>query len=249
MQLLLYGHYTTAWKLKKLNELNPTVLPFNELIIVLSGSLHYTIDNVDLILSDGEMAYIPAGHIRARQASSTLTDYVSIDFLHDEPLPFFGKLPFTVNSCILQLITSADILWDTFYSPPLTLIEPIASCLLKTLQYTVSFKKKSTIVKKMEHYLIKNINKPFRIKDLADNVFLSVSHCSALFKREIGMSPQSYYNNLRLQTAKQLLSSNKLSVTEVAEHLCYYDYNHFSRVFKQQFGLTPSQFKKLTAFL
>ena len=244
MELLLYGHYTKAWKLKKLCKLNPVKLPFHELIIVLSGSLHYTVDNVDLTISDGEIAYIPMGHTCARQATSSLTDYLSIDFLQDEPLPFFGKLPFTADPCILHLIASADHLWKSFQPNALPLIKPLMEFLLTYLAHTFSLPQKSAIVKKMEEFLHANIRNQFCIKDLANHLFLSVPHCHAIFKREMGMPIKMYFNNLRLQEAKQLLSFNELSLAEIAEELCFYDSNYFSRLFKKYFGVTPSQYRK-----
>ena len=258
MDLLLYGHYTKAWKLKKLYKLNPIKLPFHELVIVLSGTLHYTIDGEEVTLSDGEIAYIPQGHFCARKATSTLTDYLSINFMQEESLPFLGKFPLPADPCILHLIASADHLWKTFYPNAIPLIEPLVSYLLdylKHLSTLVSYlldylkhlstlEKKSPIVKKMEDYLLANIHKPFQLQDIADHVFLSVSHCSALFKKEMKTSIKSYYNDLRLQLAKQLLSSTEMSVPDVVSNLCYYDYNHFTRVFKKEFGVTPSQYKK-----
>ena len=244
MDLFLYGHYTKAWKFKKLYKLNPIKLPFHELVIVLSGTLHYTIDGEEINLSDGEIAYIPKGHTYARQATSALTDYLSIDFIQDDPLPFLGKLPFTADPCILHLISSADYLWKKFHPNALPLITPLVDFLMKYLQHTSTLKKKSAIVKQMEDYMLANLHKPFHIQDLADHVFLSVSHCSALFKREMKTSIKAYYNDLRLQSAKQLLSSGEMSVSDIVVYLCYYDYNHFSRIFRQVTGTSARVFRR-----
>ena len=105
--------------------------------------------------------------------------------------------------------------------------------------------KDSKYVKKAKEYMHKHIYSPFQVKDLAAELFLSPSYLHACFKKETGIPIMTYFNNLRLQEAKNLLALGELSPTEVVEMLCFYDYNYFSRQFKKAFGITPTQYKKL----
>lgn len=68
-----------------------------------------------------------------------------------------------------------------------------------------------------------------------------------LFKKEMGVTPLEYMTRLRMKKAETMLSAmwtNKYSIAEVAEQCGFDDALYFSRVFKKNFGRSPSQFAK-----
>lgn len=65
---------------------------------------------------------------------------------------------------------------------------------------------------------------------------------SKLFKAEYGFSPQKYIIHLRIQYAKQLISTGYYSVKEIALMSGYTDYKYFSTEFKKQVGVSPSDY-------
>lgn len=241
MELTFYGHHS---KKQALSTLNPVQLPFHELIMVLQGDIHYMIDGQDCILHDRDIAYIPLGHTRARKASPETADYVSIHFLQDENLPFPSKMRKLAHGCIPHLIAAADSIYQKFPSNGLPLIEELIRFVIDYIQIELSRPQESKYVKKMKQYMLEHIYSPFQVKDLAAHLFMSPSYCHALFKKETGMPIMSYFNNLRLQEAKNLLAMGEQSLTDIVDVLCFYDYNYFSRTFKKRFGITPAQYKK-----
>ena len=50
-------------------------------------------------------------------------------------------------------------------------------------------------------------------------------------------------NEIRLKNASGLLKSSELTVTQVAEAVGFRDYNHFGRLFRKRYGLTPYEVK------
>ena len=61
----------------------------------------------------------------------------------------------------------------------------------------------------------------------------------------MGISPLKYINEVRIKKAKVLLQTRDNSVSEVAMAVGFNDVNHFGRMFKKQYGITPSTlFKK-----
>lgn len=54
----------------------------------------------------------------------------------------------------------------------------------------------------------------------------------------------AYLTNIRMEKAKKLLLSTSLSVAEVAEQSGYGDYRVFTKVFKKNEGVTPSQYRR-----
>lgn len=57
-----------------------------------------------------------------------------------------------------------------------------------------------------------------------------------------GMSPNVFIRSMRMKRAAQLLKSGELSVSETLQYVGFLDHSHFSRTFKKQFGVSPSQF-------
>lgn len=73
------------------------------------------------------------------------------------------------------------------------------------------------------------------------------NYINALIKSATGMSLHSYLIHVRLSNAAGFLENSTLSIGEIAECCGFYDIYHFSRCFKQNMGLTPSQYRKLQA--
>ncbi|NLB72895.1 MAG: helix-turn-helix domain-containing protein [Firmicutes bacterium] len=100
------------------------------------------------------------------------------------------------------------------------------------------------IVRQAIRYMMDNLNREMTVADIALSVHISPSHLSHLFKKETGSAPIDYLTGLRLEKAKELLSSLDLSISEIAEKCGYEDPSHFSKVFKKAQGIPPSVFRK-----
>ncbi|MGN0666529.1 MAG: AraC family transcriptional regulator [Huintestinicola sp.] len=84
---------------------------------------------------------------------------------------------------------------------------------------------------------------PFDVTELADAVGYSADYLSSLFKRSIGISIVRYTNQLRIKTAKTLLSNYDITIKEAAFSCGFSDEKYFMKVFKQLEGITPSEYK------
>jgi two-component system response regulator YesN len=70
---------------------------------------------------------------------------------------------------------------------------------------------------------------------------LSTVYYGALFKQHVGMTFNKYLNSVRLNYALECLKSGDMNISEIAEHCGFTDICHFSKLFKQKFGLSPKQ--------
>lgn len=77
-----------------------------------------------------------------------------------------------------------------------------------------------------------------RLDELASLSRLSAARFPHAFKQWLGMSPHAYFNVMRLNGARQMLERGA-SATDVALSFGFADLAHFSRRFRQQFGLSP----------
>lgn len=84
---------------------------------------------------------------------------------------------------------------------------------------------------------------PFDVAELAEAVGYQADYLSSLFKRSTGSSIVRYTNQIRIKTAKTLLSNYSVSIKEAAFYCGFSDEKYFMRVFRQMEGITPSQYK------
>ena len=81
------------------------------------------------------------------------------------------------------------------------------------------------------------------VHEIAAELGSSYSNFRKLFKEYTGMSPALYQQNLRLQRAKELLSSTDMSIKEIAYRLNFDSPDYFSSKFKAKVGCKPSEYR------
>ena len=74
---------------------------------------------------------------------------------------------------------------------------------------------------------------------------LSYRSFTRRFRVATNQSPIEYWQQLRVQTAKELLASSNLSIQEVALEVGYNDQGHLTRVFKKLLSQTPSDYRNV----
>ena len=93
-------------------------------------------------------------------------------------------------------------------------------------------------------YIRKHLDSHLDIDMLADKACMSKDHFIRVFKRETGQTPNVYITKRRLEKAELALVTSDLSIKGIAEMLGYHDYSYFNRVFKQNAGITPQQYRE-----
>lgn len=97
---------------------------------------------------------------------------------------------------------------------------------------------------KAKEYIENNWLEEFDIDELVRVVNLSRYHFARLFKSTTGMTPYSYYQDVKIRKIKERLCDKNLSVTQ-AFTSCGVNYDgNYSRIFKAKVGMTPSQYRK-----
>lgn len=82
---------------------------------------------------------------------------------------------------------------------------------------------------------------------IARNSGLSKFHFVREFKRNVGVSPIRYLNQLKIDAAKQMLISTKATMIDVAMEMGYSDLSTFNKSFKKISNITPSEYRTLHA--
>lgn len=99
-------------------------------------------------------------------------------------------------------------------------------------------------IKLAKEIVIKNMNNPPSLNDLAKEVGLNIKKLKSDFKEFYGVPVFTFLLNYKMELAKKLLKENKMNVNEISTHLGYSSSSHFIAAFKRKFGITPKQFSK-----
>ncbi|MDF2721996.1 MAG: hypothetical protein K0Q59_1671 [Paenibacillus sp.] len=93
-------------------------------------------------------------------------------------------------------------------------------------------------------YVHNHLSEPLHPSALAKRAFVSAGHFRYLFRETFGVSPSDYIRQARIQKAQEMLQSSTLSVKSIAEATGFADYRKLIRVFKQENGISPTEFRK-----
>ena len=86
-----------------------------------------------------------------------------------------------------------------------------------------------------------NLGEGIRVADLAEKVGLSTAHFARSFTTSFGHTPHRYISRRRIEEAGRLLLSSSQPITEIAMQMGFYSHAHFSQVFREYTGMTPTE--------
>ena len=99
------------------------------------------------------------------------------------------------------------------------------------------------VINKACDFIEKNCHKNLSLEEVAQTVHLSPFYFSRLFKTEKGCNFVEFLTKSRINRAKRLLQNPERTVARIALESGYQDPSYFCRVFRQEVGLTPNQYR------
>lgn len=104
-------------------------------------------------------------------------------------------------------------------------------------------KEYSYVVVKSVEYIKNNYMRNISLEEVADNVEISKSYLSLLFKQETGINFSNFLSNYRIEQSKKFILETSYKIYEIAERVGFDNPYYFSRVFKDKVGMSCKEFK------
>lgn len=195
----------------------------------------------------GDILFIPTEkdininyeHITVEEGES-----ISIYFSSSEPL--FDEIEkIAVNDPKIEnLFVRLDRTFNDIEQSPFISMQLFYELLYSVQQFIIS-QDKSNNYNKVIAYIHEHLSDPYiNIEELANTCNMTKEYFRHAFKKEFGVPPLQYINNLKTTQIKSLLYK-KMSMSKIAQITGFSTTNYLSRFFKKQTGLTPSEYKKL----
>lgn len=93
-------------------------------------------------------------------------------------------------------------------------------------------------------YMIEHLSDTLSIDQLCAHFAISRTKLKMIIKAKTSMGVREFFNQLKIEQAKQLIREERKNFSEIAERLGYCSVHHFSRQFKQTTGMTPTEYTR-----
>ncbi len=232
--------------------------PMAELTYVDQGSMHSVAEGQDLLLKQGDLVvYGPNQWHMQYSDIGVAPRFVTISFEVGglELAPLLNR-KFTAPQNVVSLlqrmlreqermdIFASDIILCQLNLLLLTLLREAAAPKGGKLQTSNAVHSENEIIRQAQQFISSNIRRKLSVPMVAREVDVSPSYLTALFHKNLQISPGEYIRRIKLQESKQMIRENNLNFTEIAAELQYSTVHHFSRQFKEKFGITPTEYAK-----
>ena len=232
--------------------------PLAELTYVDQGSLHSVADGQDLVLEQGDIVVYAPGQWHMQYADMNVAPrFVTISFsTKSEALNKLKgrkfQAPQQAVTLLQRMLREQEQSDEYSRGMVLALLNQLLFVLLRHTESPAPGKLKASntihseneIIRRAQQFVCSHIREKLTVPIVASNVEVSASYLTALFHKNLQISPGEYIRRIKLQESKQMIRENAMNFTEIAAALHYSTVHHFSRQFKEKFGITPTAYAK-----
>lgn len=216
--------------------------------VVGSGKV-ITKDEKECIVGESEVLILPHNSIYKYCSNNENWSYKWVNFYFNTP----DKPPLSVGIVYSVNNKKIDTLFDEiYYEGKVYKHKAMVNLLFAQLCYTLVIKQESNneptdkfdeMLSFVEQKYFLNI----KTSDIAAYAKVSVRRVNQLFRDKFNITPTQYIRNLRIERAKKALRSTNYHISEIAYALSFDSALYFSNVFKSVVGMSPRQYREMTA--
>lgn len=104
----------------------------------------------------------------------------------------------------------------------------------------------SILIDQVKSYIYQNFEKPIGLAEVAEYLHRNPSYISRLIKQETGQNLTQMLTEVRISHAKSLLKNTNMKISDVAWKAGYPNHQYFNRIFAEQVGMPPSDYRKIS---
>lgn len=244
-----------------------------EINLVISGTLHYFVENKSYLLHPGEAVFINAGRLHrgysedSEQISNTIV--FSADILCPDSSSEWYQILIDdwIHSDVHGIILRPDLSWMNAILQEINRIfqeerkkdlgyqfmQKASICrifteLIRNMPYatrpTGAESERQRRLRRILTYITKHYMENVTLKSLSRTAQISEAECSRFFHDMMGMTPFEYLNQYRIEKSCEMLPDSEKSIGEIALECGFNSFSYFSKRFKEIMYMTPKEYRK-----
>ena len=236
----------------------PKIRSYHLIHFVLYGKGELHINEHIFQLSAGDAFFIPAGKVSYYQASKEDPwCYAWVSFLGINSQMYLYQLMTSTDDVyivhgldnqkykerIFEIISLQGVSTSRYFQANGILFQ-IMAMLFDDINFQESNWGKNSVVDEVKFYLDINYAEKIKLRDVAKSFGIHPNYLTRIFHEKYGISPQLDLISLKLKKARRLLTTTELSVSVISSSLGFDDQLAFSKIFKKEFAVSPSEYRK-----
>ena len=236
----------------------PKIRSYHLIHFVLYGKGELHINEHIFQLSAGDAFFIPAGKVSYYQASKEDPwCYAWVSFLGINSQMYLYQLMTSTDDVyivhgldnqkykerIFEIISLQGVSTSRYFQANGILFQ-IMAMLFDDINFQESNWGKNSVVDEVKFYLDINYAEKIKLQDVAKSFGIHPNYLTRIFHEKYGISPKQYLISLKLKKARRLLTTTELSVSVISSSLGFDDQLAFSKIFKKEFAVSPSEYRK-----
>lgn len=236
----------------------PKIRSYHLIHFVLYGKGELHINEHIFQLSAGDAFFIPAGKVSYYEASKEDPwCYAWVSFLGINSQMYLYQLMTSTDDVyivhgldnqkykerIFEIISLQGVSTSRYFQANGILFQ-IMAMLFDDINFQESNWGKSSVVDEVKFYLDINYAEKIKLRDVAKSFGIHPNYLTRIFHEKYGISPKQYLISLKLKKARRLLTTTELSVSVISSSLGFDDQLAFSKIFKKEFSVSPSEYRK-----
>lgn len=236
----------------------PKIRSYHLVHFVLHGKGELHINEHVFQLSAGDAFLIPAGKVSYyKAAADDPWCYAWISFLGissqmylyqlmtstDDVYIIHGLDTMKYKERIFEIIALKDSSTSSYFQANGVLFQMMAM-LFDDIDFRESNWGRTSVVDEVKYHLDINYAEKLKLQDVAKSFGIHPNYLTRIFREKYGVSPKQYLMGLKLKKARRLLTTTELSVSVIASSLGFDDQLAFSKIFKKEYMISPSEYRK-----
>lgn len=220
------------------------------LTLILSGQLEMTLSDRRITALPGDILLQRAGDAYRLDAADEDVEYIVISYQVDSEEVLLSLLPDRIFSSehlnrYRHAFENAARVFGSYgicHKPLLRSLVQEILCNIIRDHYPIILSSEKNPVEYAKRYMEQYFNRDLTSEHIAAVVGISPSYLRTLFQKSEGISPIRYLNRIRVERAKEMLSSGMFALFEVADACGFQNVYYFNRVFKNHVGVPPGKY-------